>query len=348
MKLEDLDRELEEKQLLGFWSGNITGFDQDMEPRSSVVPYLWKWSDIYQGLTKARELVSLDQSERRTVRLINPGVPGKGGSTTTIHMSVQLVRPGEVAKAHRHTLTAIRFVVKGKAAFTTVEGERFTMSPGDLILTPNWTWHDHFNGSEEDAIWLDGHDGPLVKALEVVAVEMFEKKQQPVEAIPNFSLHRYGLARPRDKGVELFDPPFRYPWEETYRSLKALAVSEGDPYDGVLLRYVNPRNGGPTLRTIGCEIQMLRPGETTKFHRHTSSTIYHAFRGSGLTSVGDRTLEWSQGDCFTVPLWSWHRHENGRQEEAILFSLTDRPVKEALGLYREEGRKDGPVGAVMR
>jgi len=340
MKLEDLDRELQEKQLAGFWSGNITGFDQEIEPKSSVVPYLWKWSDIYEGLTKARELVSLDRSERRTLRLINPGVPGNTGATTTIHMSVQLVRPGEIAKAHRHTLTAIRFVVKGKGAFTTVEGERFTMSPGDLILTPNWSWHDHFNGSEEDVIWLDGHDGPLVKALEVVAVEMFEKKQQPVEAIPDFSRYRFSMARPPEARIGFFDPPFRYPWEDTYRSLKALAVTQGDPYDGVLLRYINPCNGGPTLRTIGCEIQMLRSGEKTKFHRHTSSTIYHAFRGSGRTTVGEEQLEWGEGDCFTVPLWSWHRHENHSKEEAILFSLTDRPVKEALGLYREEGRAD--------
>lgn len=338
MKLEDLDRELKDRHLAGFWNSNLTGFDQNMGPTTKVLPHLWRWSDIYDGLMRAGELVSLEQSERRTIRLINPGVPGTTGATTTIHMSAQLVRPGEIAKAHRHTLTAIRFVVQGGGAFTTVEGERFTLSPGDLILTPNWTWHDHFNASNENIIWLDGHDGPLVQALEVVAVEMFSQKQQPVEAIPDFSLYSLGLVRPPGRQAKYPDPPFRYPWEQTYRALKALAMTEGDPYDGVLLHYINPRNGGPTLRTIGCEIQMLRAGEKTKFHRHTSSTIYHAFRGSGCTRVGETTLEWSQGDCFTVPLWSWHRHENKSDEEAILFSLTDRPVKEALGLYREEGR----------
>lgn len=340
MKLEDLDRELAAKNLAGFWSGNITGFEENLEFQTAVVPHLWRWSDIYDGLLKARELVSLEMSERRTVRLINPGLPDNLGATATIHMSVQLVRPGEVAKAHRHTIAAIRFVVKGSGAFTTVEGERFTMSPGDLILTPNWTWHDHYNGSEEDIVWLDGHDGPLVKALEVMAVEVFGQKQQPVETMPDFSLYRYGLARPRGQEAALFDPPFRYPWEQTYKSLKALAVTEGDPYDGVLLRYVSPHKAGPTLRTIGCEIQMFRPGERTKSHRHTSSTIYHAFKGSGCTWVGEKAFEWSQGDCFTVPSWEWHRHENRSGEEAILFSLTDRPVKEALGFYREESRAE--------
>lgn len=341
MKLEDLDRELRDKHMGGFWSANITGFEENMEPRGATLPYLWKWSDIYDGLMKAKKLVSLEKSERRTIRLLNPGVPGTTGATTTIHMSVQLVRPGEIAKAHRHTLTAIRFVVQGEGAFTTVEGERFTMSPGDLILTPNWMWHDHFNASNENIIWLDGHDGPLVKALEVVAVEMFSQKQQPVEAIPDFSLHKFGMARPPETETKFFDPPFRYPWEETYQTLKALSVTPGDLYNGVLLRYVNPRRGGFTLRTIGCEIQMLRPGEKTKAHRHTSNTIYHAFRGSGCTVVGGERLAWEQGDCFTVPLWSWHRHENASfTEDAILFSLTDRPVKETLGFYWEESRED--------
>lgn len=341
MKLEELDRELREKQMGGFWSANIPGFEQEMEPKGAALPYLWKWSDIVDGLIKAKELVSLEKSERRTIRLLNPGVPGTIGATPTIHMSIQLVAPGEIAQAHRHTLTAIRFVVQGQGAFTTVEGERFSMAPGDLILTPNWTWHDHYNGSQEDIIWLDGHDGPLVKSLEVMAVEMFRQKQQPVEAIPDFSLHQFAMARPPARETKFFDPPFRYSWEESYRTLKALSLAQGDPYDGVLLRYVNPRNGGFTLRTIGCEIQMLRPGEKTKTHRHTSNTIYHAFRGSGSTTVGGERLAWAGGDCFTVPVWSWHRHENGSSNDAaILFSLTDRPVKETLGFYWEEGRED--------
>ena len=134
---------------------------------------------------EAGELVSLEQSERRTIRLLNPGVPGVTGATNTVHTSVQLVKPGEIAKAHRHTLTALRFVLKGGGAFTTVEGERFSMYPGDLILTPQWTWHDHYNGTGENIVWLDGHDGPLLKALEVMAVEPFSQKQQPVEAMPD-------------------------------------------------------------------------------------------------------------------------------------------------------------------
>jgi gentisate 1,2-dioxygenase len=255
-------------------------------------------------------------------------------------MSVQLVRPGEIAKAHRHSLTALRFVVQGNGACTTVEGERFTMSPGDLILTPNWSWHDHYNGTDEDIIWLDGHDGPLVKALEVVRVQMFDAKQQLVEASPDFARYQYGHVRPYENSIKFYDPPFKYPWTETYRALQALSVTEGDPYNGVLLRYVNPRNGGPTFRTIACEIQLLRPHEKTRLHRHSSHSIYHVFKGMGRTAVGDELLEWSQRDCFSIPCWKWHGHENVSDDEAILFSITDRPLKEALGFYWEETQSE--------
>ena len=201
MDLDQLNRELAANHLAGFWTGNVTGFEQDIETHSSIVPHVWKWSRIYDGLMKARELVNMEMAERRTLRLSNPG--GQGWATPTVHMSIQLVRPGEIAKAHRHSLTALRFIVQGNGACTTVEGERFMMSPGDLILTPNWSWHDHYNGSNEDTIWLDGHDGPLVKALEVVRVEMFDRKQQPVE-VSDFASYQYGHARPSTKTMSNF------------------------------------------------------------------------------------------------------------------------------------------------
>ncbi|MGE5220662.1 MAG: cupin domain-containing protein [Chloroflexota bacterium] len=336
MNLDDLNRELRAKHMAGFWAENIVEFGRDLEPKAAAQTHLWRWSDIYDGLMQARELVSLEQSERRTIRLMNPGIPGPTGVSTTVHLSVQLVRPGEVAKAHRHTITAIRFVVKGGGAFTTVNGERFSMAPGDLVLTPNWCWHDHFNASAEDIVWLDGHDGPLVKSLDMIAVQGFSRDQQPVEASANFSLYKYSFARPPQASSEARDLPFRYPWNETYDVLQKMAVLPCDLYDGVLLRYVHPSHGGAPLRTMGCEIQLLRPGEKTRGHRHTSNVIYHAFRGAGRTWVGEQVLEWREGDIFTVPLWSWHRHENGAASEAVLFSINDRPAKAALGLYWEE------------
>jgi gentisate 1,2-dioxygenase len=133
-----------------------------------------------------------------------------------------------------------------------------------------------------------------------------------------------------------YRPPYRYPWEETKKSLAILAEAPGDPYDGILLRYADPLSGGPTLPTMACEIQLLRPAEKGRPHRHTHTVVYHAFRGSGTTRIGNERFDWEQGDSFVVPLWSWHSHENNSREPAILFSINDRPAVEALGFFREE------------
>ena len=110
----------------------------------------------------------------------------------------------------------------------------------------------------------------------------------------------------------------------------------GDPFDGILLRFVNPLTGGPTLPTLSCEMQMLRPGEKTKAHRHTSTAIYHVFEGKGFTVIGDTRYDWETGDTFVVPLWRWHHHGSSSRESAVLFVMNDRPVMDALGFYREE------------
>ena len=166
--------------------------------------------------------------------------------------------------------------------------------------------------------------------------ENFKKEQQPIEKPDHYSAKVFGQARPTWIKSEFAAPPYRYPWTETYASLLALKESAGDPFDGVLLEYSNPLTGGPTLQTFSCQIQLLRPKEKTHSHRHTSTTVYHAFRGSGLTKVSANNLNWDQGDIFVVPSWQWHSHENTTDEDAILFSITDRPAAEVLGLYREE------------
>jgi gentisate 1,2-dioxygenase len=239
------------------------------------------------------------------------------------------------------SVTAIRFVVKAKeGAYTNVEGERFPMGEGDLILTPNWTWHDHFNGSDEPIIWLDGLDGPLIRSLNVLFYEQYEKEVQPPIHTEGSAAHRMGFTRKviGSKPEERRGVPFTYKWDDTYEALKSVGDSELDPYDGVLLRYVNPLTGGYTLPTMSCEIQLLKPGTNTETHRHTSTALYHVFKGRGRTVIGEGYIDWEKGDSFAIPLWQWHCHENPSGEDAILFSATDKPILEALELHREEGR----------
>jgi len=329
MKLEDLDRQLEQNHLSGFWRTRVPS-------HSSEAPYLWKWEALLDGLLKASETVSMDQAERRAIRVVNPHL-GIKSTSHTLQVTFSIVNPGEVAKAHRHNMAAIRFVVQGKGAYTAVAGEKFYMDEGDLILTPNWTWHEHHNESEDPIIWLDGLDGPLIQSLNILFFEESEIAEQPITRQTGESLSRLGFARAAKKEeAHLRGVPFRYAWKDTYGALKSMGESDRDPYDGTLLRYINPATGGYTYPTMSCEVQLFKAKEMTKPHRHMSTAIYHVFNGQGRSRVGEGYLEWKKGDTFVVPLWQWHCHENLANDEAILFSLNDRPVMDSLQLYREE------------
>lgn len=329
-----LDQDMAKKNLEGHWQ---LGFENYLPyPETSVEPYLWKWEDIYNFLVRAGEVVSLEQAERRTIRLINPGLKDRHATTHTIHLSVQYVKAGEFARTHRHTAAAFRFVIKGEGAYTTVNGQQCIMEEGDLILTPQLTWHDHANNSDKPIVWLDGLDIPLVQSLHQLTFEPYPQLTQPIQKRSEQVAALYSHARPVVSGAGEF---FHYKWGDTYRVLRALVTEAPKPdrFDGYLLEYRNPVTGGPTMPTIQCAVQLLLPGQETDVHRHTSTVIYHGFRGSGTCFVGDRRFDWDQGDSFVVPLWYAHRHVNrSSSEEAILLSMSDAPVLKSLDLYREE------------
>jgi gentisate 1,2-dioxygenase len=329
MNRAELDSQLEKNYLSGFWRTRVPA-------HSAEAPYLWRWEPLLDGLLKASETIGIDEAERRAIRLVSPHLPIKSTSHS-LQVTFSIVNPGEVARAHRHNMAAIRFVVRGKGAYTAVAGEKFYMEEGDLILTPNWTWHEHHNESEDPIIWLDGLDGPLIQSLNILFFEESETPEQPVTRETGASLSRMGFVRTGKTDDN--DPrgvPFRYCWRDTYNALHAAGEGSRDPWDGTLLRYINPATGGYTYPTMSCEAQLLRSKEVTRAHRHTSTAIYHVFKGQGRTKVGDVYLDWKKGDTFVVPLWQWHCHENLANAEAVLFSINDRPVMEALQLYREE------------
>jgi gentisate 1,2-dioxygenase len=330
-----LDRDMAAKNLSGYWRLGMEGLPS--YPMTSVQPCLWKWTDVRESLIRAGDVISLEQSERRVVRLVNPGLNQQQAfATHTIQISFQYVKPGENARAHRHTPAALRFVVQGHGAYTTVNGQQCVMEPGDLILTPQLTWHDHSNDSAEPIIWLDGLDFPLITALHQVMQERYPERRQPIEKTSEEVAQKLGDSLRH--GLPLADL-FHYKWLDTEKSLHGLAGSPGarDRFDGYLLEYRNPLTGGPTMTTIQCAVQLLAPNDQTDAHRHTSTVIYHVFCGRGATDIGEKTFEWQQGDSFVVPLWYAHRHLNrSSSENAILFSMNDAPMLKALDLYREE------------
>jgi len=331
--VETLNQDMAKKNLGGHWQLGLESYAS--YPESTVQPYLWKWQDVYESLMRAGEVVSMEEAERRTVRLLNPALRDRQATTHTLQFSFQYVKPGEHARPHRHTAAALRFILKGNGAYTTVNGQKCVMEEGDLILTPQLSWHDHTNDSGKPIIWLDGLDIPLVQSLQQLLFEPHPEYAQPIEKTSDeltlLSIDTRLAAAPATEF-------FHYKWADTHRRLNALVqAASPDRFDGYLLEYQNPKTDGPTMPTIQCALSLLRPGQETEAHRHTSTAIYHAFRGRGSRFVGEERFDWEAGDSFVVPLWYPHRHSNrAASEEAILFFMSDAPVLKSLGLYREE------------
>jgi gentisate 1,2-dioxygenase len=302
-----------------------------------LTPFIWKRADIDEAIQAAARLLPLDdRGGRRSINMRHPAYPDR--MSHTLVMQVQCLLPGEIATTHRHSPSAIRFVIQGSPhAFTIVDGEPMPMETGDLITTPNWTWHDHRNEGDQPVLWVDGLDARLVSTWRGFWEEG-DPKQQELTKPAGFASKVFGRARPLWLKNVHRTPPMRYPWSHTLATLTALQESEaeGDPYDGIRLSFAHPLGGGATLPSFACEIQLLPAGREMQAHRHLSTAVYYVVSGTGATMVKGEPLAWSQGDIFLIPPWAAHRHENRGQAEAILFSLDDRPTTEALGLFREE------------
>jgi gentisate 1,2-dioxygenase len=339
--LDELNQWMLAHHMHGYWMQ--AGGGAGTQPR----PYLWKWADIAAGLAKAGDLVPVGPSgltEMRTIGLKNPeqrGVPG------TISLSPQILMPGERTRAHHNLKNETRFVIQAPpGAIFVADGEAFPMETGDLVVSPTGSDHDHYNGGAEPAIWLDGLDMALLNFMGTEINERYPL-DSPYQALDKPAGYFAATqARMKEPGVEsgFRRPPMRYAWTDTYATLMALKESEtsGDPCDGIYLRYTSPVDGGPTLPTFSCEIQLLTPGLQTSAHRHNSTAIYYVARGQGWTDVADDRLEWAQGDIFCVPPWAWHRHANPAGDDAILYSIDDWPAMTKMGFYRREGEGDAP------
>ena len=314
-----------------------------IEPLPAGKAHLWRWAELAPLLKFACEAMKESYTARRALVLKNPEL--QRGTTGTMVASFQIVRAGEIAWAHRHSINALRFAIEGgPKVFTIVDGRTLPMEPYDLILTPGWTWHDHHNEGDRDAIWMDGLDVPLTLALH----------QNFYEELGDMAQQRLGGDLPallRTRAAPSSQPaearPYRYPWSETLKVMQAKAAGPVDPYCGQVLNYVNPVTGGSVLPTINCQIEILPPGFDGCPRRTTASSISLVVSGEGRTVLSDRELDWGRHDCFAVPNWTWQRLVNrSSREPAILFTMSDTPLLAALGFYREE--TEGAPDAVAR
>lgn len=307
------------------------------EPRSACCPFLWRFDAIRERMIEAGALITAQEAERRVLVLENPGLRGQSKITTSLYAGVQLVMPGEVAPAHRHTQSALRFVLEGHGGHTSVGGERTRMEPGDFVITPAMQWHDHGNTSDKPMFWLDGLDIPIVQVLDASFAEHLEKNEQPITRKEGDSFARYGrnLLPVGLHRTSKSSPIFNYPYAEVREALALMQQqSEWDACHGLKLRYTNPVTGDYAMPTMGTFIQLLPKGFRTALYRSTDATVFVPIEGRGRSTIGDEVFEWQARDIFVVPSWKTVTHE--ASEEAVLFSYSDRPIQEKLDLWRED------------
>ena len=333
-------KDLEKFEAAALWT--VANKIEPWEPKSSSVPVLWRYQDLREPVLRSIDLVAPEKAGRRVIYLNNPGRQDVAAVCGWLYSGLQVMRAGEVASAHQHSASALRFIMEGKGAYTVVDGHKMTLGENDFVLTPNGSWHEHgVDASGTECIWQDGLDIPLVNALEANFYAVHPDLKQKVNYAVDDSTYSWaapGLQPSLHDWQKPYSPLLKYEWAPTYEALlKFSKATDGSPFDGVLMNYVNPQTGGPVMQTIGASMQMLRPGEKTRAHRHTGSFIYQCAKGEGYSIIGGRRFDWKQRDIFCVPAWAFHEHGNASNtEDACLFCFNDLPVMNALGLYREE------------
>ena len=305
-------------------------------PATRCVPAIWHYRDIRPYLMEACKLIGAAEAERRVMVLENPGLPGQSRATQSLFAGLQIILPGEIAPAHRHVASALRFIIEGKDAFTAVAGERTMMEPGDFVITPSWTWHDHGNEGKGPMVWLDGLDMHVINMLAASFREDMGGKAHRLE--------RPEGAAPAEFGNNLLpvdvthrsqtSPIFNYPYRKSRESLDTLArMRDPDPWHAYKMKFINPVNGGWAMPTMSTWMQLIPKGFKSAPYRSTDSSVFTVVEGHGRSGIGGESFNWGPHDIFVAPSWMAHAHE--ASEDAVLFLYSDRVIQEKLDIWRE-------------
>ena len=330
---EDLERFLAAHHLVG------AGLRRDGQapPRRGHTAAHWTWDGIYRGLMRSGEIVTVGPKGMTGMR----SVVGIEARKFPIWMNAQILMPGERTQAHRNMRSETRLVCQApKEAVFVCEYESYPMERGDVVISPAWTFHDHWNQGAAPAIWVDGYDNGYNPNVNVDERMPADSPYEEIKKPAGYGERTFGHARRITDGKPFPLPPIRYRWKETETALMALRENgESDPYDGTLVMLASPVDDGPTLPTIAWQAQLLCSRQKTLPHRHNSTTFYFAFEAEGVVVIEGERLEYHKGDIFAVPAWKWHHHENSRDADSILFSIDDWPAMKKLGFYMHEAAK---------
>jgi gentisate 1,2-dioxygenase len=269
------------------------------EPKPKFHPAVWRYGEAKPKLAQAGDFVPVEMAERRNLIMVNPIEGNIYATTRNLVAAYQMVKAGETARSHRHTPAALRLVLDAKpGTFTIVNGARVDMLPGDVVLTPSWSWHGHVNQSEGASYWIDFLDVPFVQHAEAMFYEP----------------HPDGL----EKVTSNSPSPLRIP--------SAAALGPGRDAKTVEI-------GKGVIPTIGLHLIRQPAGGSLDLRRSTTNHLYAVISGKArVETEGGFTQELAAGDLVAVPCW--HAHKIVALEDLVLFRVCDAPLLEKLGLAR--------------
>ena len=334
-----------------------------------MLAHRWRWREIYPYLSKIGEIARsadikpLETTDRQGILLTNPGLGGRLQITNSIRCAIAIYNPGDIAPAHIHSPNASRTILSDKGGYTNVEGERCECRRGDIVFTPNGTWHDHGNVDTEPMIWIDMLDWPLMEYLDCVWVDQNyvdvnrgNAKSQPAAHGDGYSTRMYGhgglkpvfTSNQRGWGTNAM-PHVHFKGVDIRQALHDLRGEKGDAFEGIKMQFTNPVTAGPVFGTLDYCCQLLRPGEELLLKRETCSTFIVVMEGQGFTEIGGKRFDWEKNDIMAVPNFLWRRHVNTGKNDAILYTVSDAALLRAIGQYRSQGKNaDGSISQIAQ
>jgi gentisate 1,2-dioxygenase len=352
--LRDMYADINARNMFPFWArASDVEHDEIRQLMSGPKPVPFRWSykdDIESLLHRSAELITSEHTDRRSLVLVNPGLAPRRATISTLYTAYRLNDPNEVMPPHRHTASAIRFGLTGTKNFTGVEGEDITFGPGDMVLTPRDTWHNHGNTGDAPAINLSVLDYPLVENLNALAFDHdykeggVAKKKQSARFPTDYSARVYGAGglRPRFvnhfRGVGGSSPMFVYRYAAMRELLERHRDYAESPHEGLLIEYIDPLTGGPVYKTMTFFMQMVRKGETTLPIRQSASLLVAPFEGRGHALIDGTRFELDRFDTVAIPGGHWVEYANDADEPLILFVASDEPALASFGLLTRYGR----------
>jgi gentisate 1,2-dioxygenase len=328
---------LEQSNLVPLWP-SLRNVLPPVKPLPHTQSLVWKYSEIKPLLLEAGELTPIEKAERRVLVLANPGHGLENmRATSVIYLGMQLLLPNEWAPAHRHTPNAVRLIVEGEKAYTTVEGVKCPMEHGDLILTPSGLWHEHGHDGDKPVIWLDVLDLPLVYYMEASFVEGGES--QAIKTVENKTSYAAGLVPVQHHiRAEQNYPMLRYPWKDAKQLL--IDLSEKQSEGPIQVAYVNPETGEDCQKIIGYSALMVRPGEKIQLQPRSAAMVFHVIEGEAEITIDEKTFVIDQSDTACAPCFANIDLINKSNRPCFIFIADEAPIQKKLGLYSVRARSE--------